>query len=403
MATKTGTSEFSSLKNYSARLELGTVETLRSLSSAPLFFSPQLIANVSMAENAFARYDEHLTESPYRNCVTRLMRNAEAFALAAMCGSELPLMNFIVPGSLWIHGNKGNLEKTAKYINLVDKYHDTNWVQKLALDESLVLKLHAELAYDDIADFNPKFRGQDSNTPDELHHRFPKQTVIPPSQIKVFLSDLMAFCSQDIYSPLIQSCLAHLQMNYIHPFRTLNNSLGTLMGYIVYARRNYTQNIPVSIAVMSLDRIDNPIDSHKAAGDDPHEPYGLWINHAAKTLLSQVERLKQLEARFADIENRWLDSLQGLHRNNVCRTLAHDMLSMPMVSSRYIQQTYNRTAPSANNIIDTLVQRDIITPFNDNKRYRMFYAKEALDVYFNMFEDILPKGWTPPNYQVMEV
>lgn len=385
--------------------EIGSVESIRMLSKAPLFFGPQLIALVGEAENAFARYDEHLEASPYKLCMSRLLRNTEAFALAAISGSDLPLLHFISPGGSWIHGNKADVALANRFKDIVDKYHDPSWAQRLTFDNNLLFDMHEDLVPSDETDegFTRRFRETESLSPQTLHKSFPESSVLAPAQIQPYVDDLMSFCSQDSYSPLIQSCLAHMQINYIHPFHTLNSSLGTMLGYLVYARRSYSKNIFVDIASTSLDRIDNPVDEHKAVGENPQEPYGLWLSHAAKTMLNGVERLKKTEQRFAEIEQKWLSTMQDLHSNNICRTLARDMLALPLVSSRHIQQTYNRTAPSANSIINALLERDIITPFNKNKRYRVFYAKDAIDVYFDLFEDILPKGWTPSHHELFDI
>ena len=134
------------LNTYSLELETGDAGNARLLGGeVPLVFSPRLLALASEAELAFVRLDEHLDSSPLRECVSFFQKRCEAFALAALCGSELPFLHFVAPESPWPRGEKAVKENVRKYRRLVDKYHDPAWAEKVRLDRSFLSMMHADV------------------------------------------------------------------------------------------------------------------------------------------------------------------------------------------------------------------------------------------------------------------
>ncbi len=171
---------------------------------------------------------------------------------------------------------------------------------------------------------------------------------------------------------------------------------------MIYARRGYSRNIAVSVAETTLGRVDDPVDGYKAVGEGAVNPYGLWVYHAAKSTLRQIERMEQVEVRFARLREMWLERLSGRRCSPVCVQLATDLLSRPFVDGALIQRRYDRTAPAANGIIQTLTEQGILRPVNDNKRYRLFCAQDVLDVYYDAFDLTLPKGWLPSDFKKLD-
>lgn len=388
------------LNTYSLELETGDAGNARLLGGeVPLVFSPRLLALASEAELAFVRLDEHLDSSPLRECVSFFQKRCEAFALAALCGSELPFLHFVAPESPWPRGEKAVKENVRKYRRLVDKYHDPAWAEKVRLDRSFLSMMHADVtrapqpAADGAAYLEESISLDASSYPLVPYRDVPLKGALPVEDISAYVKDLLSFCMRKDYLPQMQSSLAHLQFHYASPYSTMNAPVGTLLAYLVYARRRFSRNIFVSVAEATLDRVDNPVDEHKAVGEGAMNPYGLWVYHASKSTLRQIERMKQVEKNFSQIRERWLELLNARRCSPICLQLATDLLAYPFVDSALIQRRYGRTAPAANGIIQTMVGRGILQPVNDNKRYRLFYAKDVVDIYYDAFGATLPKGW----------
>lgn len=388
------------LNTYSLELETGDAGNARLLGGeVPLVFSPRLLALASEAELAFVRLDEHLDSSPLRECVSFFQKRCEAFALAALCGSELPFLHFVAPESPWPRGEKAVKENVRKYRRLVDKYHDPAWAEKVRLDRSFLSMMHTDVtrapqpAADGAAYLEESISLDASSYPLVPYRDVPLKGALPVEDISAYVKDLLSFCMRKDYLPQMQSSLAHLQFHYASPYSTMNAPVGTLLAYLVYARRRFSRNIFVSVAEATLDRVDNPVDEHKAVGEGAMNPYGLWVYHASKSTLRQIERMKQVEKNFSQIRERWLELLNARRCSPICLQLATDLLAYPFVDSALIQRRYGRTAPAANGIIQTMVGRGILQPVNDNKRYRLFYAKDVVDIYYDAFGVTLPKGW----------
>lgn len=389
-----------SLPSYSLELETGDAGQARLLGGdAPLVFSPGLLALSSEAEIALVRYDEHLEDSPYRECMSLFQKRSEVFALAAICGSELPYAHFVAPESPWPRSEKDVKANARKYLHLVEKYHDARWADVMRLDRSVLSMMHADLMRppEDVLATDaveaPPISLITAGYPQVPYRDAPLKGALPPEELTRYANDLMAFCAKPAYLTQMQSCLAHLQFHYVSPFNALNAAVGTLLSYVIYARRGYSRNIAVSVAETTLGRVDDPVDGYKAVGEGAVNPYGLWVYHAAKSTLRQIERMEQVEARFARLREMWLERLSGRRCSPVCVQLATDLLSRPFVDGALIQHRYDRTAPAANGIIQTLTEQGILRPVNDNKRYRLFCAQDVLDVYYDAFDLTLPKGW----------
>lgn len=388
------------LTTYSLELETGDAGNARLLGGeVPLVFSPRLLALASKAELEFIRLDEHLECSPLKECVSFFQKRCETFALAALCGSDLSFLHFVAPESPWPRGEKAVKENVRKYRRLVDKYHDPAWAERVRLDRSLLSMMHADVtrepehSADDTPYLEECLSLDASGYPLVPYRDVPLKGALPVEDIPAYVKDLLSFCTREDYLPQMQSSLAHLQFHYASPFSTMNAPVGTLLAYLVYARRHFSRNIFVSVAEATLTRVDNPVDEHKAVGEGAMNPYGLWVYHASKSTLRQIERTRKVEERFARIRERWLELLSARRCSPICLQLATDLLAYPFVDSALIQRRYGRTAPAANGIIQTLVGRGILQPVNDNKRYRLFYAKDVVDIYYDAFGVTLPKGW----------
>lgn len=396
------------LNSYSLEMETGDAKKVRLLcGDVPLVLSPSLLALAGDAERAFIRYDEHLENSPYKECISYFQKRCEAFALAALCGSDLPFLHFVAPESPWPRGEETAKENARKYIDLIDKYHDPAWAERNHLDKSILSMMHFDITH------SPKIAQEDGYAMKDdpaASFRYPPvpyrtetlSSAVPPIKIDTFVKDLQAFAVKPWYLIQMQSCLSHLQLHYISPFSNSNSIVGTLFSYIIYARRSFSNNTFVSVAEVTLDRVDNPLDAYKARGEGAVEPYGLWVYHAAKSLLRQVEKLKQFEDRFIGIHENWIEELSSRRVSPVCLQLASDLLSHPAIDSAMIQRRYGRTAPAANAIIQTLIDRGLVQPANNNRRYRSFFSKPVVDIYYDAFRAMLPKGWMPSDFKKLD-
>lgn len=401
-------SDIPTLNSYALEMETGDAGKVRPLcGDVPLVLSPSLLALAAEAECEFVRYDERLETSPYRECISLFQKRCEAFALAALRGSDLSFLHFIAPESSWPRGEDATKATARKFIDLVDKYHDPSWAGKSHLDRSTLSMMHFDIMHSpqEAKDEGLVVEGDaadSSRYPFVPERSDPLGSALPASEIGFYLKDLLAFAVKPWYLTQMQSCLSHLQLHYISPFNNLNGLVGTLFSYIIYARRSFSKNIFVSVGEVTLDRVDNPLDAYKARGEGAVEPYGLWVYHAAKSLMRQMEKLRLFEQRFVRVHDEWADSLSSRRVSPVCLQLAWDLLSLPIVDSALIQHRYGRTAPAANAIIQTLVDHGLVQPANSNKRYRSFISKAVVDIYYDAFSAMLPKGWMSSDFKKLD-
>ncbi|MEG0503007.1 MAG: Fic family protein [Raoultibacter sp.] len=337
-----------------------------------------------------------MVSSNYSSCTREAIENIEAVSSAAIDGANVDIMSLLAPEKA--RTVKSASEKTTRarrYKQLIQKHNSAQWIESTEFNKDFLFDLHAEFAYRKPSEFNRKFRGQDCTEPHKTHSRLPQNRTIAPSEIEKYVDDLLKFCDNDLYPTQIQAALVHFQIEYIRPFKSYNEALGRHLSYAIYARRKFCKSMLMPAAMEALSRVDNPVDDKRAIGPLANRPMDLWIYHSGKILSRGAHRILDIEKRFMDIEENWQSKFSGFRKNDFSSFLIHDLLKTPIITSQYIQETYQRTAPAAGDAIEKLIERKIIYPLNDNRRYRVFFAKDVLDLYYDLLETALPKRWIP--------
>ena len=140
--------------------------------------------------------------------------------------------------------------------------------------------------------------GAQAARPDQVHPRLPQKRTVPPNRIERYMDDLVRLLQQADYSPQVQACLPHFQIEYVKPFKSHGEALGRHVSYLVYARRGLCRTAIVPIAPTSIARINAPVDPYKVDHRSPsQQPLALWVLHGAKSLEVTASFVRDIDGR----------------------------------------------------------------------------------------------------------
>lgn len=382
--------------------ELGTVYSPDLLTKKPIILSPFMLSRVSKAECEFARTDEYVSLSANGKAVREFLVNLESLAAAAIDGDSIDLIdllasNIAFAASKTVSARRSdNASRAIQYKRLITEHSDPEKAHATRFGRSFMFDLHAELSYGDPEAFRVSYRGAKTDHPERVHPRLPQRRTIPPYLIDRYMNDLCDFCNREYYSPQVQACLPHFQIEYIKPFKSHIEALGRHISYMVYARRGFCRSTIVPIALLSLARINMPVDSYKVDHRQPsQQPLALWVLHGVKSLEMTASFIRDVDSRLSEIEQAWRQKTKSVRKGDVCDMLLHDMLANPVVNSAYAIRLSGKTAPAISDALAKLQEAGVIRPLNEKRRYRLFYAEDIIKYYYQVFDAVIPPSWVP--------
>ena len=385
--------------------ELGVSYIPNLIARQPKLFSPGMLQLISKSERTFTRVDEHIGSSPYLECVRCTLLNLESLAAAIIDGAEVDLLGLLMhdikrdPDEDLSNVRVTTLtsQRAIQYRDYIETHNPCCDFSDFVFNKDSVMRIHEEINYPSDIKFRETYRGDGSRNPSRVHQRLPQNRTLPPDRIDEYMEDLFKFCNTDYYTPQIQAGLAHFQLEYIRPFKSRIDALGRHVSYIIYAKRQFTRNIIVSVAVESIRRVDDPVDPLKVSPEAAmkQSPLELWIYHGANLLLREADMVMDMERRYMSIEDEWRRKVLKVRKDDICDILLHDLLAHPIINARYVADRCDKTLPAANDALKKLVSAKVLAPVDTRKRNRYFYAVDVLDYYKSLLDLIIPQGWLP--------
>lgn len=386
-------------------VELGTNYLPKPIARQPKLFSPGMLQLISKGERTFTRADEHIGSSPYLDCVRNMTLNMEALSAAIIDGAEIDLMRLLLhdikkdPNADLsdVRVSSSTSARAIQYRDYLENHNSCSDMGDFSFSKESITRIYEELNYPQGYEFNGKMRGESQDGRDDSRQGMPNFRIVPADMVDEYMEDLCKFCNTVYYTPQIQAGLAHFQMQYIRPFESHVDALGRHISYIVYAKRDFSRNIIVAASIESLRRIDDPLDSLKAnsTGSVKQSPLELWIYHGAHMLIRQADMIFDMESTFIGIEKDWRGKVPKVRRDDICDILLHDLLAHPIINAKYVAERCGKTLPAANDALKKLVEAQILSPIDNRKRNRYFYAVDVLDYYRSLMDSIIPRGWLP--------
>lgn len=230
----------------------------------------------------------------------------------------------------------------------------------------------------------------------------------PPEYVEELLVDLCAFASSDSLSPVVQAAVAHAQFETIHPFADGNGRVGRVLVHVILRRRGLAPSIlpPVSLVLATWSKayIEGlTATRYRGRPDSDAARAGLdrWIGTFAAACTRSATDAMSLEARIAEISERWRARLGRVRKNSAADLLLAALPGAPIVSTKAAAGLIGRSFQATNEAIGRLESAGILSRVTVGRRNRAFEAKDIIDAFVDLERQLAsPAGDTrsaPPS------
>jgi Fic family protein len=202
-----------------------------------------------------------------------------------------------------------------------------------------------------------------------------------PDQLDEALSEWLSFTmATDPRTPeLLRQLCSHWMFESIHPVMDGNGRIGRLLIPLVMKWKGATRSGSAFIGEAVHADKDLYIDALKdvrRSGD-----FAPWCNIALsfirQTAESNIERLDKLSA----ISASWSEQLAGTRRDSVLHRMVPWMLTKPAFTVKHVGAELGVTFAVANNAVQVLVDKKIVSLAGSGSRNRLFLAPDVLDAF----------------------
>ncbi len=197
------------------------------------------------------------------------------------------------------------------------------------------------------------------------------------ADLEVFLGDIPGEADMYEVPIVVRMAIAHAQFETIHPFLDGNGRVGRLILPLMMAAEGYP---PVYIAGYLKNNQREYYDA--LSGVQLRELWPEWIRFFATAVKESVAESVNTAIGLNSILGQWEEKISRLRlrSDSVIHKLPKYLVGTPVVSARQIEQSLGVSFPSANNALAKLAEIGILVNPKDQPRYRIFVAREIIDL-----------------------
>jgi Fic family protein len=236
--------------------------------------------------------------------------------------------------------------------------------------------------------------------------------VPPPHElVPGLVADLCAFCNADDLSPVAQAAIAHAQFETIHPFVDGNGRTGRALIHMVLRRRGMAERALPPVSLVLATQARSYIDGLTAfryvgSATSPRAIEGLntWVGRFAGACTRSVQEANDFEARVAELERSWRESLGPVRANSAVDLILRLLPGAPILTVDGAATLIGRTFNPANEAIQRLVEAGILRQVNVGRRNRAYEAPDIIAAFTALERQLAsPEGDTRMSKPVRRV
>ena len=253
-------------------------------------------------------------------------------------------------------------------------------VHSLPLSLRLIREVHGLLLSD--------VRGSDKN-PGEFRRSqnwiggrtIATATYVPPpvNEMKSLLDNFEKYLHQDDDIPhLIKAALIHAQFEIIHPFLDGNGRIGRLL-ITFYLNHKSIVSKPTLYLSKYFKNHRKYYYEHLLNLSEKQDFKG-WTKFFLEGIIITSNEAVELAREIKELRERDLLKIQTLGRSirNGSEVFNY-LFEKPIINTNDVGRLLNLTFPNAQNIINKLIEKNILSLYKDQKRNRLFVYKEYLN------------------------
>lgn len=207
-------------------------------------------------------------------------------------------------------------------------------------------------------------------------------TFVAPHHTRVpdALDDLCAFIARTDLPLLVQSAVAHAQLETIHPFTDGNGRVGRALVHAMLQHGGATTRATIPVSAGLLTDTAGYFDALTAYRAGDATPIVARFADATMAAIGNGRRLAQ---DLVAVHDRWASVITSRRGAAIWRALPL-LLRQPAITSRILQAELDLSQPAADAVIARLQEAGVLTRASGRRRYVVWVAPEvtsALDAF----------------------
>lgn len=362
-----------------------------------LYLEPDVVGDVTRAENAIVRLNENASTLHSSEGIARLLLRAEAVSSSFIEGLSVGTKRLLKAEMNLANNNTfkhdgvaaeivGNIHAMEKAIT--DAQSNAN------ITTNTVLGVHKTLCKDTrLESYGGLIRKEQNWIGGNSYNPLSAEFIPPePSRIPKLLADLALFSNDTTISPVVQAAIVHAQFETIHPFVDGNGRAGRTLIHLILRRRGLTPNLvpPISLIMATHSKsYVQGLTSYRFLDSDSKDAIqnGLneWISFFAGACLRACEEAHSFEKNAFQLQESWRAKLAPIRKNSALDLLLDKLVGIPLFTVASAANTTGRAISAIAPAIERCIEAGIVKPLNNQKRNRAFEVPEVIRS-FNIFE-----------------
>jgi Fic family protein len=353
-----------------------------------------VLADVTDAETAVARFDAKAVALADTEALARLLLRAESVASSKIEGLEVGGRRLLRAEAASALGEEasdvtatevlGNIEAMTWALGAVGRGDDITVAHLLEAHRRLLASTLLE-AYGGHVRDTQNWIGQ-SNNPCSA-------SFVPPPEnaVRDLLDDLCSFCNGDDLPATVQAAMAHAQFETIHPFVDGNGRIGRALIHLVLRRRGLATRVlpPISLILATWSRdyvagLNATRYVGKPTSEDAIVGTNQWVALFATACRRAIDDAEMFEHRVSSLQTRWRERLGRVRTNSAIDLLVRALPGAPVVTVNGAANLIGRSFQATNEAIDRLVEARVLKQVNPGRRNRAFEAPEVIKTFTDL-------------------
>jgi Fic family protein len=395
------------------------------ISKETFFLSGRAVADVARAEIALVRSESALLASPCYKGLKELVSYLESISTVRIDGQK-PDLKTLFELKCTYEGNFVNHVDPAKPSTglMRDDHSDLPCVDSDRLDTlaslrykdaldwcaehitsgstispETLLEIHSRCRFGtSFTESGTAFRKAEfTRPPNTLAHNYQ-----PPEaqDIEGLVEDLCDFINQDIYSPIIQSAIAHFQFECIKPFKTAMDRTGRAMSHAIFFRRGFMNGTITPISLLPTlntkthAKLLLPYDTGNDIDEYVHKMQAVnhWISFCALAADLAADSINVIANMVERLEEHWIKQTGKITKGSITEELLLLLPAHPILTVSSAMTLTGRSFSAANDALNRLAQAGVLAVSQEpHQKTRQFRSVECFDTFEKAIQRIVDR------------
>lgn len=218
-----------------------------------------------------------------------------------------------------------------------------------------------------------------------------------PESLPALVEDLCSFINADVYTPIVQSAIAHFQFESLKPFKSGLDRTGRLMSHAIIRRRGLMQNVIAPIGLEPAITTKNhaqsllPYNFGLAVGKKSRmRLIDKWVAYCALSTEVSARAAAVYVSAMLTLREHWVGIFGKPNKGSAPEALMGLLSGTPVLTVKQAAALTGKSISSVNDAFSRLEKAGIVFAEDGFGRSRVFVSPVALELLEKLDKEINP-------------